>query len=104
MEIQHTCKDFDLTDSIRIYSEEKMKKACAMLDGLQGIRMHVTYETIGHANHGDNQGVNVVLFVPNSEPLKAMEATNDLYATIDLASKDIERQVKKYRDRLTTHR
>ncbi len=104
MEIQHTCKDFELTDSIRTYSEDKMRKACAQLEGFQGIRMHLTYETVGHASHGDNQGVNVVLFVPNSEPLKATEATDDLYATIDLAAKDIERQVKRYRDKHTSHR
>lgn len=104
MEIQHTGKDFDLTESIRSYSEEKMRKACSQLEGFQGVRMHVTYEQIGHSNHGDTQGVTVVLFVPNSEPLKAEEATDDLYATIDLASKDIERQVKKYREKHNNHR
>lgn len=37
--------------------------------------------------------------MPNSEPLKAEEATSDLYATIDAAAKDIERQVRRYREK-----
>ena len=99
MEIQHTAKDFDLTDAIRQYAEEKFKKACSQLDGFQGINLHLTYETIGHSNHGDNQGVTALCFVPSHEPLKANEATDSLYATIDLAAKDIERQVRKYREK-----
>ncbi len=104
MDIQHTAKDFDLTDAIRNHAEDKLRKACHQLDAVQGVRMHVTYETIGHGNHGDNRGVGVVLFVPHGEPLKAFEATDDLYATIDLAAKDIERQVRRYRERQLSHR
>ena len=99
MEIQHTAKDFELTAAIRGYAEEKFGKACSQLDGFSGIRLHLTYEKIGHSNHGDNQGCTAVLFVPNSEPLKAEEATSDLYATIDAAAKDIERQVRRYREK-----
>lgn len=99
MEIQHTAKDFDLTDTIRTYAEEKFRKACSQLSGFQGIRLHLTYETVGHSNHGDNQAITAVCFVPNAEPLKAEEATSDLYATIDAAAKDVERQVRKYREK-----
>lgn len=101
MEIQHTAKDFELTETIRMHAEEKFKKACSQLDGFQGIRLHLTYTTVGHAHHGDNQRVHAVLFVPNSEPLLADEATSDLYATIDAAAKDVERQVRRYRDKHT---
>ncbi len=104
MDIQHTAKDFDLTDAIRGHAETKLKKACTLLSGVQGVRMHVTYESVGHGSHGDNRGVSVVLFVPKGEPLKAYEATDDLYATIDLAAKDIERQVHRYRERHGSHR
>ena len=101
MDIQHTAKDFNLTDAIRSYAEGKFRKACTQLDGFQGIHLHLTYETIGHSNHGDNQGVTAVCFVPSHQPLKATEATNNLYATIDLAAKDIERQVRRYREKHT---
>jgi putative sigma-54 modulation protein len=104
MDIQHTAKDFDLTDAIRAHAETKLQKACSQLSGVQGVRMHVTYEKVGHGNHGDNRGVSVVLFVPRGEPLKAYEATDDLYATIDLAAKDLERQVQRYRERHGSHR
>jgi putative sigma-54 modulation protein len=100
MEIQHTGKDFDLTDAIRTYAEDKFRKACTQLDGFQDVNLHLTYQVIGHSNHGDNQGVTAVCFVPNAEPLKAEEVTSNLYATIDAAAKDIERQVRKYRDKV----
>ncbi|MFK7987889.1 MAG: ribosome-associated translation inhibitor RaiA [Sandaracinaceae bacterium] len=99
MEIQHTAKDFELTDAIRTYAEEKFGKACTQLDGFQGVRLHLTYETVGHANHGDTQGLTALCFVPSAEPLKAEEVTDNLYASIDVAAKDIERQVRKYRDK-----
>lgn len=99
MDIQHTAKDFELTDAIRSYAEEKFRKACSQLDGFQDVNLHVTYQVVGHSNHGDNQGVIAVCFVPNAEPLKAEEVTSNLYATIDAAAKDIERQVRRYRER-----
>ena len=99
MDIQHTAKDFELTDAIRTYAEDKFKKACTQLDGFQGVRLHLTYETVGHSNHGDNQGLVALCFVPSHEPLKAEETTSSLYASIDVASKELERQVRKYRDK-----
>lgn len=101
MEIQHTGKDFELTDAIRDYAEDKFRKACTQLDGFQGIRLHLTYSLVGHSQHGDTQGLNAVLFVPSSEPLLVEEVTSSLYATIDAASKDLERQVRRYRDKHT---
>ncbi|HJL15966.1 MAG TPA: ribosome-associated translation inhibitor RaiA [Sandaracinaceae bacterium LLY-WYZ-13_1] len=99
MEIQHTAKDFDLTDAIRDHAEEKFQKACTQLEGFQGVRLHLTYQTVGHSKHGENQCVTALCFVPNSEPLKAEETTSDLYASIDAAAKDIDRQVRKYREK-----
>ena len=104
MEIQHTAKDFDLTDSIRDHAEEKMGKACAQLAGVGACRMHLTYRTEGHSKHGANQAVHVLLTVPHGEPLQAEEVADGLYAAIDAAAKDIERQVHKYRDRLASKR
>lgn len=104
MDIQHTAKDFDLTDAIRDHAEEKMGKACSQLSGLAGVHMHLTYESVGHGLHGDNRGVQVVLFVPKGEPIKAHETTESLYAALDLAAKDIERQVRRYCDKHGSHR
>lgn len=104
MDIQHTAKDFELTAAIREYAEEKLRKACTQLEAFQGVHMHVTYETVGHANHGENRGLHVVCFVPKGEPLKAEEVDESLYAAIDAASKDIERQVNRYREKHSDRR
>jgi len=104
MNIQHTAKGFELTDAIRDHAEEKMGKACAQLSGVAACRLHLTYHTVGHSKHGENQGVHVLLNVPHGEPLQAEETAEDLYAAIDAAAKDIERQVHKYRDRLASKR
>lgn len=99
MDIQHTSKAFELTDAIRSYAEDKLGKATATLSDTGSVRMHVTYEKDGHANHGDNQAIHVVLFVPNHEPLRVNECAESLYAAIDVASEALERQVIRYRDR-----
>jgi len=104
MDIQHTTKGFELTDSIREHAEAKMRKGCSQVANLPGVHMHITYEIVGHQLHGDNRGVSVVMFVPNGEPLKATEVGEDLYGAMDRAAKDIERQVRKYREKHTSHR
>jgi len=99
MQIQHTAKDFELTDAIRSHAEEKLAKACAQVVRDSALRVHVTYETVGHHHHGDNRGIHVVVYLPGGEPLQATEVAGDLYAAIDRAAKDIERQVRRQRDR-----
>lgn len=104
MDIQHTAKDFDLTDAIRDHAEEKLTKACSQIENLPAVRVHVTYRTVGHGQHGDNRGIHVLVFVPHGEPLQAEEASDNLYGAIDQAAKDVERQVKRYRDKMASHR
>lgn len=99
MDIQHTSKDFELTEAIRAYAEDKLGKATSTLSDTASVRMHVTYEKDGHSNHGDNQVVHVVVFVPSHEPLRVNEKSSTLYAAIDTAAEALERQVVRYRGR-----
>jgi putative sigma-54 modulation protein len=104
MDIQHTGKDFELTEAIRTYAEDKLGKAASTLSDTGSVRMHVTYEKDGHAQHGDNQAVHVVLFVPSHEPLRVEERAETLYAAIDIAAEALERQVIRYRDRTVSQK
>lgn len=104
MDIQHTGKDFEITDAIRVYAEDKLGKATSTLTDTGSVRMHVTYEKDGHSTHGDNQTVHVVVFVPNHEPLQVNERAETLYAAIDVASESLERQVVRYRDRTVSQK
>lgn len=96
MEFQHTGRDFELTDAIRAYAEDKLGKACVQIERYGATTLHVTYEREGHAHHGLNQVVHAVLFVPNHEPLTVRDQEPDLYAAIDRAAKQLERQVHRY--------
>lgn len=99
MDIQHTCKNFELTEAIRTYAEDKLGKATSLLSDTAGVRMHVTYEKEGHSIHGENQTVHVSVTVPSHDPLLVNEAASTLYAAIDTASEALERQVSRYRDK-----
>jgi ribosomal subunit interface protein len=62
--------------------------------------LHLTYETVGHASHGANQKIHAVLFLPRHEPLAVSETCESLYTSIDLAAKELERQVRRYREKM----
>ena len=103
MDIQHTGRNFELTDAIRSYAEDKLTKACSQLERFSAAHMHITYEHEGHGKHGNNRVIHVVVSVPHSEVLTVREVNDDLYAAIDLAAKHLERQVVRYRNKHNAH-
>lgn len=48
--------------------------------------------------------VDVIITLHNGLVIKGREATQDMYSSIDLAMDKIERQVRRYKDKITEHR
>ena len=44
--------------------------------------------------------IGAVLFLPRHEPLSVSETRESLYTSIDLAAKELERQVRRYREKM----
>ena len=86
-----------LTDAIETYAEEKLGRLGKYL--ANSPRCEVELWTEKNPSISDNQVVEVTIFT-KGPVIRAREASPDIYASIDLVSEKLERQVKKYRGKL----
>ena len=87
----------DITDSIKDYVEKKLNKLEHFFDKIQEIQVDLDVETF--PNEEDRQIVSATILVPGSA-LIAKESSRDLYASVDGMVDKLQRQLKKYKDKL----
>ncbi len=90
-------RNLALTDAIGTYAEDKLGKLSKYLSS--SARCEVELWTEKNPSIADNQVVEVTIFT-KGPVIRAREASPDIYASIDLVSEKLERQVKKYRGKL----
>ncbi len=97
MEIKIRGQNLELTDKIKSYSEEKINKLTKYFDHI----MEAEIELIAEKNPSisDSQIAEVTVFT-KGHVLRAKEASSDIFASIDLVSAKLERQLKKYKDKM----
>ena len=88
-----------LTDAINSYADEKIGKLGKYL--ADGTRCEVEMWAEKNPSIANNQVVEVTIFT-KGPVIRAREASPDIYASIDLVSEKLERQVKKYRGKLVS--
>ena len=88
-----------MTDAIGTYAEEKIGKLGKYLAG--GSRCEVEMWTEKNPSIAASQVVEVTIFT-KGPVIRAREASPDIYASIDLVSEKLERQVKKYRGKIVS--
>src|SRR5205085_3748826 len=81
------------SDPIREYVEEKISKIGKLLD--KGGEAHVVLSVEKHLHQA-----HLELITDGALRIRAEEASEDMYGSIDLAVEKINRQVKRYRTRL----
>ena len=87
----------DITDSIREYVEKKLSKLDHFFDKIEEIQVDLDVETF--PNQEDRQIVSSTVLVPGAA-LIAKAASQDLYASVDAMADKLQRQIKKYKDKL----
>lgn len=96
MQVSITGRHVDLSDSLRAHVERRLESLNRYFDGV--ISAHVVFCLEG-ARH-----IAEITIHANHVSLHAEQETDDLYASIDLAADKIEKQLKKYKDRIRSHR
>jgi putative sigma-54 modulation protein len=94
-------KNIDITPSIREYVEQKVDKAIAHYQSFLtevDICLSVAKNPRIHT-----QTAEVTIFA-NGSVIRAEEASDSLYASIDLVANKINRQLRKYKERLRIHK
>lgn len=89
-------KNIDVTDSLRDYAQKKLGRITKNMEGV--IETRIEFSVIKNKSVPDNQVVEVTM-VANGTVIRGEESTDNMYASIDLVSDKIERQLRKYREK-----
>ena len=99
MQLSTTFRHMDASQAVREYAAEKLEK----------IRRYFHKDPISaHATFGVERGFHHVadlsITLPNGIVISAKETTEDMYSSIDLATARIERQVRKWKEKIRDHK
>ena len=99
MQLSTTFRHMDASQAVREYAAEKLEK----------IRKYFNKDPISaHAVFSVQRGFHHVadlnITLPSGIVINAKETTEDMYSSIDLAAARIERQVRKWKDKIRDHK
>ena len=98
MQLAIAFRHMDATESIKDYCREKVERITKYFP--DPIKAHVVFST----ERGYQHLADVTITLHNGIVIKGEEQTEDLYSSIDLVMAKIERQVRRYKERIKSHR
>lgn len=96
MNVTTTFRHMEQSEALKTYAEEKLERVTKYIDEPVTAQVYFTVEKIRH----------IVEIVINGRGIttKASEATSDMYAAVDMVLDKIERQLKRYKEKLKDHK
>ena len=98
MQLAVTFRHMDATSALKEYSKEKVERINKYFP--DPIKAHVVLS----CDRGFNHVADVIITLHNGFVIKGQETTEDMYSSIDLVMAKIERQVRRYKEKLQHHR
>ncbi|HET6516410.1 MAG TPA: ribosome-associated translation inhibitor RaiA [Thermodesulfovibrionales bacterium] len=89
-------RHLEVTPALKSYAEDKMKKFERYLANISEATVTLTVEKYRHKTE--------VLLKANGVMIQAEGTTEDIYSSIDEVVEKLEKQVKKYKEKLVSHR
>lgn len=96
MNIIITGRHLELTDNLKEYAEEKIKKFGKYLTNISDIAVTLSVEKYRHKAE--------VLLKVNGVMIQAESITGEMYSSIDEVVEKLDRQIKKYKEKIVSHR
>ncbi|NWF76032.1 MAG: ribosome-associated translation inhibitor RaiA [Nitrospirae bacterium] len=96
MNIIVTGRHLEITQSLKSYAEKKIKRINKYLSSITEAIVTITVEKYRHKVE--------VLLKANGVLIQAESVTGEVYSSIDEVSEKLERQIKKYKEKLVSHR
>ncbi|MEA5532608.1 ribosome hibernation-promoting factor, HPF/YfiA family [Crocosphaera sp. XPORK-15E] len=94
--------NIDVTEAIHDYVQQKLEKAVKHYQTLTTkVDVHLSVER--NARISDKHKAEVTVYA-NGTVIRAQEGSESLYASIDLVSDKIVRQLRKYKERISDHK
>lgn len=97
MQITTTFRHMEQSDALKSYAEEKLDRVAKYID--EPITAQVYFAVEKKIRH-----IVEIVIVAKGVSTKASEATNDMYAAIDAVIDKIERQLKRYKEKIKAHK
>lgn len=98
MQLSVTFRHMDATEAIKEYAREKVERIRKYFP--DPIKAHVVLA----CDRGYNHVADVIITLHNGIVIKGEETTEDMYSSIDLVMAKIERQVRRYKEKLRHHK
>jgi putative sigma-54 modulation protein len=99
MQLSTTFRHMDASHAVREYSEEKLEKIRKYFHK-DPIAAHAVFSV----ERGFNHVADINITLPSGLVINAKETTEDMYSSIDLAVARIERQVRKWKEKIRDHK
>ncbi len=99
MQLSTTFRHMDASQAVRECAEERLNRIRKYFQG-EPLSAHAVFAV--ERNHQHMAEFSIQL--PNGIVLQARETTEDMYSSIDLAASRIERQVRKWKDKIRDHK
>jgi len=99
MQLSTTFRHMDASQAVREYSEEKLEKIRKYFHK-EPIAAHAVFSV----ERGFNHVADINITLPSGLVINAKETTEDMYSSIDLAVSRIERQVRKWKEKIRDHK
>ncbi|MBJ6801722.1 ribosome hibernation-promoting factor, HPF/YfiA family [Geomonas propionica] len=96
MQITTTFRHMEPSEALKSYAEEKLDRVKKYIDEPIVVQVFLTVEKIRHLAE--------VTINAKGITIKAAEETNDMYASIDAVSDKIERQLRRFKERIKAHK
>jgi putative sigma-54 modulation protein len=98
MHISVTFRHMDATEALKEYAKEKVERIRKYFP--DPIKSHVVLA----CDRGYNHIADVTITLHNGIVIKGEETTEDMYSSIDLVMAKIERQVRRYKEKIRHHK
>jgi putative sigma-54 modulation protein len=96
MQITTTFRHMEPSDALKSYAEEKLERVKKYIDEPIVVQVFLTVEKIRHAAE--------VTINAKGITIKAAEESNDMYASLDAVVDKIERQLRRFKERIKAHK
>ena len=98
MQLSVTFRHMDATCALKDYAKEKVERITKYFP--DPIKAHVVLS----CDRGYHHVADIVITLHNGIVIKGEESTEDMYSSIDLVMAKIERQVRRYKEKIRDHR
>ncbi len=96
MQITTTFRHMESSEALKTYAQEKLEKVQKYIDEPIVVQVFLTVEKIRH--------IAEITITAKGITIKASEETNDMYAALDAVVDKIERQLRRYKERIKEHK